>query len=194
MTELFCSAFYSSLSPSMVTDMQVTLKHIFISSGHNYKGRHGKGAMDYAIDEVERIDCVAGRGIKDDRFFDYEPDFKGQITLFDWAVFERVRDEIVKGALHPMAFRRNVVVQGIDLNTLINQRFTLGDLELTGSCECTPCYWMDQACAPGTYEFLKGQGGLRARITKGGSLTLGECDLEVIESVEPREEDVSKKD
>ena len=178
----------------MITDMQVTLKHLFISTGHNYVGRHGLGAMDYAIEEVERIDCVAGRGIKEDRFFDHEPDYKGQITLFDWAVFERVRDEIVKGELHPMAFRRNVVVQGIDLNTLIHQRFTLGDLELTGSCECTPCYWMDQACAPGTFEFLKGQGGLRARITKGGSLTLGECDLEVIESVEPREEDVSKKD
>ena len=169
--------------------MQVTLKHIFISPGHNYIGRHGLGAMDYAIEEAESIECVAGRGIVDDRFFDYEPDYKGQITLFDWAVFERVRDEIVKGKLHPMAFRRNVVVQGIDLNTLINKRFTLGDLELTGSCECTPCYWMDQACAPGTHEFLKGQGGLRARITHGGVLPLGPCELEVTGEVEPREED-----
>ncbi len=169
--------------------MNVTLKHIFISPGHNYYGRHGKGSLDYPIEEVASIRCVAGRGIEGDRFFDYKPDYKGQITLFDWAVYERVRDKLVQGDLHPMAFRRNVVVQGIDLNDLIDQRFTLGGLELTGSCECAPCYWMDEACAPGTHEFLKGQGGLRARIVKGGELTLGECALDVLGTVERREED-----
>lgn len=173
----------------MVWHMQVTLKHLFISTGHNFYGRHGKGAMDYAIEEVDQIDCVAGLGIKGDRFFDYKPDYKGQITLFDWDVYERVRDEIVKGELHPLAFRRNVVMQGMDLNSLIDKSFTLGDLELTGSCECAPCYWMDQACAPGTHEFLKGQGGLRCRILKGGSLNVGGCDLDVTGSVEPREEE-----
>ncbi|MCP5537904.1 MAG: MOSC domain-containing protein [Akkermansiaceae bacterium] len=173
--------------------MNVTLKHLFISPGHNFYGRHGKGAMDYPIKEVERIDCVAGRGITDDRFFDYKPDYKGQITFFDWAVYERVRDEIVQGELHPMAFRRNVVLKGVDLNELIDKRFTLAGLELTGSCECSPCYWMDQACAPGTHEFLKGQGGLRARIVKGGELTLGECALEVIGDIPPEPKE-DKKD
>jgi len=174
--------------------MQVTIKHLFISPGHNYYGRHGKGAMDYDIHEVDSLEGVAGRGVKDDRFFDYKEDYKGQITLFDWAVYERVRDEIVKGELHPRAFRRNVVVQGIDLNELIHKRFLLGEMELTGSCECKPCYWMDQACAPGTFEFLKGIGGLRARITRGGVLSLGDCHLEILEEVPRREEDyVSSK-
>ncbi|MBT8037989.1 MAG: molybdenum cofactor biosysynthesis protein [Verrucomicrobiae bacterium] len=169
--------------------MNVTLKHLFISPGHNYYGRHGMGSLDHPIEEVERIECVAGSGIVGDRFFDYQPDYKGQITLFDGAVYERVRDEIVQGELHPMAFRRNVVVQGVDLNALIDQRFSLGELELTGSCECAPCYWMDEACAPGTHEFLKGRGGLRARIVKGGVLTLGECQLEVLGELDRRDED-----
>lgn len=169
--------------------MEVVLKHLFISPGHSYYGRHGKGAMDFPIKEVDRIGCVAGRGIKGDRFFDYKPDYKGQITLFDWEVYERVRDEVVKGELHPRAFRRNVVVQGVDLNDLINKRFRLGDLELTGSCECSPCYWMDQACAEGAHEFLKGRGGLRARIVRGGELILGGCELTVIGEAEPREDD-----
>ncbi len=172
--------------------MNVTLKHLFISPGHNYYGRHGMEAMDFPIVEVEAADCVAGRGIKDDRFFDYMPDYKGQITLFDWSVYERVRDEVVKGDLHPRALRRNVVVQGINLNELIHKRFSLGGVELTGSCECRPCYWMDQACAPGTFEFLKGLGGLRARIVQGGTLQLGDCTLDVLGDVEPREEDSSK--
>ncbi|MGB2428660.1 MAG: MOSC domain-containing protein [Akkermansiaceae bacterium] len=167
--------------------MKITLKHLFIAPGHNYYGRHGKGALDFPIQEVERIHCVAGRGIEGDRFFDYKPDYKGQITFFDWAVYEQVRDEIVRGALDPVAFRRNVVVQGIDLNTLIGKRFTLGGLEFTGSCECSPCYWMDQACAPGTHEFLKGQGGLRARIVVGGELEPGDCDLAITGEVKPDE-------
>lgn len=167
--------------------VNVTLRHIFISPGHNYYGRHGKGALDYPIEEKQSISCVAGSGIKGDRFFDYKPDYKGQITLFDWAVYERVRDEIVQGELDPRAFRRNVIVEGIDLNELIDKRFTLGDLELTGSCECAPCYWMDQACAPGTHEFLKGRGGLRARIVTGGELALGEQPLEILGEVEQGE-------
>ncbi|MGB2403345.1 MAG: MOSC domain-containing protein [Akkermansiaceae bacterium] len=168
--------------------MTVTLKHLFISPGHNYYGRHGKGAMDFPIEAVERIHCVAGRGIEGDRFFDYKPDYKGQITFFDWKVYEQVRDEVVKGELDPMAFRRNVILEGVDLNELIDKRFTLGGLELTGSCECSPCYWMDQACAPGTHEFLKGQGGLRARIVKGGELVMGECKLEIVGELKPRKD------
>ena len=127
---------------------------------------------------------MAGHGIMGDRFFDYEPDFKGQITFFDCAVHERVMEEIVKDEVCPTVFRRNVMVQGVDLNSLIGQRFRIGDVEFTGSCECTPCYWMDQACAPGTFEFLKGQGGLRARIAKGGQLKLGDFELELLGAVD----------
>jgi len=169
--------------------MKVQLKHIFISPGHNFFGRHGKGSLDYPIEEVESIDCVAGSGIRGDRFFDYKPDYKGQITFFNWDVYERVREELVPSGLEPSAFRRNVIVQGVDLNTLIGKRFTLGGLELTGSCGCKPCYWMDEACGPGVFEFLKGQGGLRARIVKGGTFKLDEYELKVIGDVEPNQDD-----
>lgn len=172
--------------------MKVQLKHIYISPGHNYYGRHGKGSLDYAIEEQEEIECVAGSGIVGDRFFDYKEDYKGQVTFFDWAIYERIKAEVVKGVLEPSAFRRNILMEGIDLNELIDKRFTIGGLEFTGSCECTPCYWMDQACAPGTHEFLKGWGGLRARITQGGKLRTGTYDLTVLGEVEPREDaDVS---
>ena len=164
--------------------MKVTLRHLFISPAHNYYGRHGKEALNHPIEEVECFNCVAGSGIEGDRFFDYKPDYKGQLTLFDWAVYERVRDEIVKGNLHPKAFRRNVIVEGIDLNELIGKRFSLGELELSGSGECTPCYWMDQACASGAHDFLKGQGGLRARIVSGGQLVRGECELGILDLAE----------
>jgi len=91
-----------------------------------------------------------------------------------------VKDEIVKGELCPSKFRRNVILDGIDLNSIIGKRFTLNGIEFTGSCECKPCFWMDEACAEGAYEFLKGVGGLRARILNSGELKTGNCDLEVL--------------
>lgn len=160
--------------------MQVTLKHIYISSGHNYFGRYGKGSLNYAIVERKEIELVAGKGVVDDRFFDYEPDYKGQITFFDWAVYQEVKSEVVKGELDPKKFRRNVMLEGVDLNELIGKRFSINGVEFTGSCECKPCFWMDEACAEGTEEFLKGQGGLRARILEDGRLTTGIFELEVL--------------
>lgn len=74
--------------------------------------------------------------------------------------------------LDPVAFRRNVLTVGIDLNTLIGQHFSLQDVEFEGSEECRPCYWMDQAAATGVYEALKGFGGLRARIMTSGNLSV----------------------
>jgi len=160
--------------------LAVEVSHLFISGGHNYYGRHGKGSEDHVITSCEEIELVAGRGVVDDRFFDYQEDYKGQITLFDYATYERVKDRFELPDLEPSAFRRNVVIKGVDLNALIEQRFRIGEIELTGSQEAKPCYWMDEACAPGVEEFLKGFGGLRCRIVKGGKLGIGEMSLEIL--------------
>ena len=162
--------------------MKVTLKHLYISPAHNFVGRHGKNALDFPIEEVESIDCVAGSGIRGDRYFDHKADYKGQLTFFDWAVYERVQSEVVKESLHPGAFRRNVIVEGVNLNDLIGKSFELDGVEFTGSEECRPCYWMDEACAPGTNQFLTGQGGLRARIVNGGKLFQGESELRILDA------------
>ena len=43
---------------------------------------------------VEFIECVAGRGIRGDRFFDYKENYKGQITFFALEVFDALRREL----------------------------------------------------------------------------------------------------
>src|SRR3954466_16311445 len=50
------------------------IRQIFISPGHNYFGRHGQAPDNYPLVEVEQIDCVAGHGIRGDRFYDYRDD------------------------------------------------------------------------------------------------------------------------
>ena len=68
--------------------------------------------------------------------------------------------------------RRNIVIEGVPLNQLIGQPFTLdfGDQEVDflGAKHCAPCAWMDAMLAPGAQKFLRGRGGLRARIVSSG--------------------------
>lgn len=164
--------------------MQVELTHIYISDGHNYFGRYGKDSLGHSIVEKDQVQLVAGSGILGDRFFDYEENYKGQITFFSHSTFEAVRDEHGISDVDPKQFRRNVVLKGLNAEALIGKRFSIGELEFTGSCEAKPCFWMDEACGEGTYEFLKGRGGLRARITKGGMLTVGIHSIEILGDVE----------
>ena len=64
-------------------------------------------------------------------------------------------------------------MEGIDLNSLVGREFEIGGIRFFGSEECAPCYWMDQAVACGAEDFMKGKGGLRARILSSGTLNVG---------------------
>ena len=70
----------------------------------------------------------------------------------------------------------------MDLNDLIGRRFRLGGVLFEGVEECKPCYWMDEAVAPGANAFLVGQGGLRCRILEDGVIACGDAELEVVDS------------
>jgi MOSC domain-containing protein YiiM len=63
-----------------------------------------------------------------------------------------------------------VITRNVNLNELIGQDFEIQGVRFHGMEECRPCYWMDRAIAPGTHEFLKGRGGLRAKILTDGRL------------------------
>ncbi len=149
------------------------VRSLYLSPGHNFFGRHGQEPGVHPVYEVEEMECVAGYGIRGDRFFDYKPDYKGQITFFSGEVFDEVCRALAAGPKSPGVTRRNVITECVDLNTLIGQRFTVQGVEFEGVCECSPCYWMDRAIAPGAEETLKGRGGLRARILTSGTLRAG---------------------
>jgi MOSC domain-containing protein YiiM len=120
--------------------------------------------------EVPQIECVAGRGIRGDRYFDFKDDYKGQITFFSLEVFEEVCSALRLENCSPALARRNVITRGADLNAMIGQEFDIQGIHFHGMEECRPCYWMDGAFAPGAHEFLKGRGGLRAKILCDGIL------------------------
>lgn len=163
--------------------MRIAIEELLISPGHDFYGRHGKGRLQHGIEECSELELVAGKGIVGDRFYDYKEDYKGQVTFFEAETWEAVKAEFDLPELTASAFRRNVVVRGVALSELIGKRFTIGELAFEGTQEAAPCYWMDEACAPGAEEFLKGRGGLRCRIVAGGQLSKGEYGLRVLSEV-----------
>ena len=120
--------------------------------------------------EVPSVECVAGHGLRGDRFFDYKNDYKGQITFFSLDVFDELCGALQVDRLSPSSVRRNVFVRAVDLNELIGKDFEIQGVRFHGTEESRPCEWMNRAIAPGAQEFLRGRGGLRARILTNGVL------------------------
>jgi len=161
----------------------VVIRQIFISPGHNYFGHAGRAPDDFPLQEVDRIDCVAGHGIRGDRFYDYKDKYKGQITFFSQEIFDGLSRAFPFVEKSPGALRRNVIVSGADLNALIGQTFELQGVRFFGTAHCKPCYWLDQAFVPGTEAWLQGNGGLRAQILSDGWLATGAAELHMAETL-----------
>lgn len=159
----------------------VIIRHIFTSPGHDFKGRHGQGRLEHGIEEHESVVCEAGRGLQGDRYAEQPEGHKGQITFFNAEVLREVGAALGVDDVPPHAFRRNVILEGVDVNELAGREFTLGGIRFEGTEPSTPCYWMDVALVEGTAVHLQGKGGLRAKILESGILRAGPTEIRVHE-------------
>jgi MOSC domain-containing protein YiiM len=148
----------------------IEILHCYVSPGHNFFGHHGKPMGTHPMVEVPQLECIAGHGIRGDRFFDYKEDYKGQVTFFAEEVYDRLCERLGVWDKCPSVLRRNVMTRGADLNTLIGAEFEIQGLRFLGTEECRPCYWMDRAFCPGAEAAMQGEGGLRAQILSSGIL------------------------
>lgn len=153
------------------------IEQIFISAGHNYVGHSGRQPDDFPLQEVDRVECVAGRGLRGDRFFDYKDNYKGQLTFFSREIFDELCAAFPFADKSPGVLRRNVIVSGVDLLSLIGHDFEIDGVRFRGTQHCAPCDWMEVAFAPGAREFLKENGGLRAQILTDGWLKTGAAEF-----------------
>lgn len=148
----------------------IRIEHLYVSPGHNYFGHHGRPPDEHPMIEVDELECVAGRGLRGDRFFDYKPDYKGQATFFAGEIYDELCGVFQVIDREPWAFRRNIITRGVDLNSLVGVEFEVQGVRFLGAGECSPCHWMNTAFAPGAEASLKGRGGLRAKILTDGRL------------------------
>jgi MOSC domain-containing protein YiiM len=159
------------------------IEQILTSPGHNYYGHHGLPPGESPLAFADSIECVAGRGIRGDRFFNYRNNYKGQITFLSREVFDLMTRALGVTTKSPGVLRRNVIVSGIDLMELIGVDFELQGVKFQGTAHCAPCYWMNTAFAPGAEEFLAGHcGGLRARSLPSGRISVGDARLRILQA------------
>jgi hypothetical protein len=116
----------------------VEICHLYISSGHNFVGHHGREPDTHPMIEVPMLECVAGRGIRGDRYFDFKDDYKGQITFFSLDVFDELCAALEIRDCSPAAARRNVITRGFDLNELIGREFEVQGGRFLGMEESRP--------------------------------------------------------
>jgi MOSC domain-containing protein YiiM len=84
----------------------------------------------------------------------------------------------------PDRTRRNIVVSGINLLSLLDKQFSIGDdviLEATGLCH--PCSRMEENLGFGGYNAMRGHGGITAKVIMGGEIKVG-APLRVLPSSE----------
>ena len=159
--------------------MRIHIHDIWISPGHDFRG----GVKDYrtkhAMMRMDEIVCDAGLGLAGDRYHGERPGSKKQVTFISRDVLDEMCRELSVVSLDYAALRRNILVSGVDLNTLIGKTFALNNVVFEGVEECSPCYWMDEAVKPGAHAWLSGRCGLLCRILTGGVIRCGEAALEI---------------
>lgn len=160
--------------------VKIRIHDIWISPGHDFKGRHRLGRLQHGISRVAEVACDAGLGLVGDRYHGERPGSKTQVTFLSHEVVDDMRRALGIDNPDYSALRRNILVSGVDLNALVGKTFSIGGAVFEGVEECSPCYWMDKAVAPGAHAFLKGRGGLRCRILASGILRCGETALEIV--------------
>ena len=96
-----------------------------------------------------------------------------QVTLIQWEHLA-VASALIGRELAPADLRRNIAVAGINLFSLKGRRFRIGQalLETTGWCQ--PCARLEQRLGPGTFQAMRGHGGIMARVIEGGIIRLGD--------------------
>jgi MOSC domain-containing protein YiiM len=80
-----------------------------------------------------------------------------------------------KNPIVPQDLRRNLVISGINLFSLKGRRFKVGQaiLETTGWCQ--PCARLEQRLGHGTFQALRGHGGITARVLQSGIIRLDDA-------------------
>ena len=135
--------------------------------------RPAHGAPMIVLDQAI---AIAGRGLVGDRVAAGAGGGRRQVTLVQAEHLPVVAGFLGRAAIAPTEVRRNLVVAGLNLTSLNNLRFAIGDdVILIGTGPCAPCAKLDDLIAPGAFQAMRGHGGLTARVERGGAIRLGDA-------------------
>lgn len=140
---------------------------------------HIAPAGEAAVEAVDSVEGIAGRGLRGDRYFDGTGTFYATVdtgrdlTLIEVEAVDAIERE-VDIVLDPGEHRLNVTTRDVALNHLDNQRFRVGGVVCRGVRLCEPCRHLESLTVDGTLEALVHRGGLRADIVESGVMSVGD--------------------
>jgi MOSC domain-containing protein YiiM len=113
-------------------------------------------------------------GLTDDRSNKGNPESKRQVTLIQQEHLQAVASFLGKERIDPALTRRNIVVEGINLNALKGKQFQLGEAILEMTNLCYPCSRMEENLGKGGFNAMRGHGGITCKVIKEGKIEIGD--------------------
>ncbi len=125
------------------------------------------------IKQISSINAVTDHGLDGDKA-GQRAGGKRQVTLIQAEYIEVIRSLMPNIDINLVDLRRNIAVSGINLNALKDCTILVGEacFEVTGFCH--PCSKLESQLGKGVFNALRGHGGMTAKVTKGGLISLGD--------------------
>jgi MOSC domain-containing protein YiiM len=133
------------------------------------------------MESFNELDLVEGKGVVGDRymigqetgFYSHKPEEGRQVTLFEIETLVALERD-AKITMLPEEHRRNITVEGVPLNHLVNRKFWIGDVLLEATRLSTPCRHIEEILGKQVFDPLINRSGLNCRILKGGMVKVGD--------------------
>ncbi|OQW76894.1 MAG: MOSC domain-containing protein [Proteobacteria bacterium ST_bin11] len=157
--------------------------------------RPARGELAVVVDEAR---AEPGQGLLGDRRANTvrsgRQSSKRELTLFQAEHLPLVANWCGVAELQPTRLRRNLVISGLNLIGMRSPfpdlvlEWAIGDeviIQVTGPCD--PCSKMAAELGVGSYNALRGHGGMTARILSGGLIRVGDrVSLSAVLRSEPK--------
>ena len=121
---------------------------------------------------VAQVNAMTQIGLEGDHY--KSKGGKRQVTLIMQEHLDAVASILNIEKIDPLLIRRNIVTSGINLLSLKDKQFQIGDVLFEYSGECHPCSRMEENLGLGGYNAMRGHGGITARVINGGIINSGD--------------------
>jgi MOSC domain-containing protein YiiM len=152
-----------------MSDLKALMQHIPQRGKLEWIGI--RPAKKAELNEVEAASINVNEGLLGDHYSGQSG--KRHVTLIQREHLDVVASILGQSKVDPGLLRRNLVVSGINLLSLLDQKVKIGEhveLEITGRCH--PCSRMEENLGSGGYSAMRGHGGVTARVINGGEIQL----------------------
>lgn len=126
------------------------------------------------IREVDSVVAEVGSGLDGDHHATSGQASKRQVTLIQAEHLPVVASLCGSESVGPQLLRRNIVVSGINLLSLKDRRFQIGEAILEWTGPCVPCSQMERNLGAGGFQAMRGHGGITTVVIQRGTIRVGD--------------------